>query len=102
MSNERSQVRASHLLVADEAQCQALREQIVAETLSFADAASQNSKCPSGKQGGDLGFFGRGQMVPEFDRAAFAQPIGEISAPIKTQFGWHLLVVTDEKLKTAV
>jgi peptidyl-prolyl cis-trans isomerase C len=102
MSNERSQVRASHLLVADEAKCQALRAEIVAETITFADAAKQNSSCPSGKQGGDLGFFGKGQMVPEFDRAAFTQPVGELSEPIKTQFGWHLLVVTDEKLKTAV
>jgi len=102
MNHDRSQVRASHLLVAEETKCQELRTQIEAETLSFADAASKNSKCPSGKQGGDLGFFGKGQMVPEFEKAAFAQDVGQISEPIKTQFGWHLLVVTDEKLKASV
>jgi peptidyl-prolyl cis-trans isomerase C len=102
MSNQRAQVRASHLLVADEAACQQLREAIVAETTTFADAAKQNSSCPSGKQGGDLGFFGRGQMVPEFEQAAFSQEVGVVSQPIRTQFGWHLLVVTDEKLSANV
>lgn len=92
-----SQVRASHLLVASEEECLALRAQIEAGTLSFADAAQQNSTCPSGKQGGDLGFFGKGQMVREFEDAAFTQAVGELSAPIRTQFGWHLLVVTAQK-----
>ncbi|MFM7389085.1 MAG: peptidylprolyl isomerase [Vampirovibrionales bacterium] len=89
-----TQVRASHLLVATEEQCQTLKTQIEAGELSFADAASQHSKCPSGKQGGDLGFFGKGQMVREFEVAAFSQEEGVISEPIQTQFGWHLLVVT--------
>lgn len=87
-------VKASHLLVSDEAQCLALREEIIAGK-PFAEVAAAVSQCPSGKNGGDLGFFGKGQMVPEFELAAFNQPIGEISQPIKTQFGWHLLVVTD-------
>lgn len=52
---------------------------------------------PFGANGGDLGYFRRGQMVPEFDQAAFSLPVGEISEPIKTQFGWHLLVVTGQK-----
>jgi peptidyl-prolyl cis-trans isomerase C len=92
-----TQVRASHLLVKTEEEAINLREEIVAGKINFADAASKVSMCPSGKQGGDLGFFGRGRMVPEFDQAAFSLPVGEISQPIQTQFGWHLLVVTDQK-----
>jgi peptidyl-prolyl cis-trans isomerase C len=93
MANE---VRASHLLVESEEQAKTLREEILAGK-TFADVAKAVSKCPSGRNGGDLGFFGRGRMVPEFDQAAFSQPIGEISEPIKTQFGYHLLVVTETR-----
>ncbi|MBK8190603.1 MAG: peptidylprolyl isomerase [Vampirovibrionales bacterium] len=91
-----TKVRASHLLVASEEEARQLRQEIQ-DGASFASVAERVSKCPSGKQGGDLGFFGRGQMVPEFDQAAFSQPVGELSEPIKTQFGWHLLVVTDQQ-----
>lgn len=91
-----TKVRASHLLVATEGEAQQLRQEIT-EGAAFADVAKRVSKCPSGKQGGDLGYFGRGQMVPEFDQAAFTLPQGELSAPIQTQFGWHLLVVTDQQ-----
>jgi peptidyl-prolyl cis-trans isomerase C len=90
------QVRASHLLVPTKEKAEELKEAIKAGT-SFADAAKENSRCPSSSQGGDLGFFGKGQMVPEFEQAAFSLPVGEVSEPIKTQFGWHLLVVTDTK-----
>ncbi len=93
MANE---VRASHLLVDTEEQAQTLREEIVAGK-AFAEVAKAVSKCPSGRNGGDLGFFGRGRMVPEFDQAAFTQPVGEISEPIRTQFGYHLLVVTETR-----
>jgi peptidyl-prolyl cis-trans isomerase C len=89
-----TQVRASHLLVATKEQCETLKNQIEAGEVSFADAAAKESKCPSGKQGGDLGFFGKGMMVAEFEKAAFSQEEGVISEPIQTQFGWHLLVVT--------
>jgi peptidyl-prolyl cis-trans isomerase C len=92
-----TQVRASHLLVADEAMCQQLRTEIVDEGIAFAEVARRVSKCPSGQSGGDLGFFGRGQMVPEFDAAAFTLPVNEVSQPIKTQFGYHLLVVTEQR-----
>lgn len=91
-----TQVRASHLLVDSEDQCKQLREQIV-NGKPFADVAKEVSKCPSGRDGGDLGFFGRGMMVPEFDQVAFTLPVNEISEPVKTQFGWHLLVVTEQR-----
>jgi peptidyl-prolyl cis-trans isomerase C len=83
-------------LVPTKEKAEELKEAIKAGT-SFADAAKENSRCPSSSQGGDLGFFGKGQMVPEFEQAAFSLPVGEVSEPIKTQFGWHLLVVTDTK-----
>jgi peptidyl-prolyl cis-trans isomerase C len=91
-----NEVRASHLLVDSEEQALNLREEIVAGK-AFEEVAKAVSKCPSGRNGGDLGFFGRGRMVPEFDQAAFTQPVGEISEPIKTQFGYHLLVVTETR-----
>ncbi len=91
-----SNVRASHLLVATEEEAKQLRQEIEGG-VSFAEVAQRVSKCPSGRNGGDLGFFGRGQMVPEFDQAAFTLPVGQLSEPIQTQFGWHLLVVTEQK-----
>ena len=60
----------------------------------FADLAKANSACPSGARGGDLGEFGHGQMVQEFDEAAFALKVGEISAPVKTKYGYHLIMTT--------
>ncbi len=63
----------------------------------FAKLAEKNSACPSGQKGGDLGEFGHGQMVPEFDKAAFALKVGEISEPVKTSFGYHLIMTTDKK-----
>jgi peptidyl-prolyl cis-trans isomerase C len=92
-----SEVRASHILVDSEAEAAQLRQDIVGGSKEFAEAAKSVSKCPSGRNGGDLGFFGRGRMVPEFDQAAFSQPVGEVSEPIKTQFGYHLLVVTETR-----
>ena len=89
-----TEVRASHLLVDTEEEAKQLRQEIE-NGLDFADAAKRASKCPSGKSGGDLGYFGRGRMVKEFDQVAFSLPVGQLSEPIQTQFGWHLLVVTD-------
>ena len=63
--------------------------------MKFEEAAAQYSSCPSKQAGGDLGQFGRGQMVPEFEEAVFAMEIGEISEPVKTQFGYHLIKLTE-------
>ena len=84
-------VSANHILVDTREDADAIREQIVSGATSFEDAARARSKCPSAPQGGDLGQFGRGQMVPEFEQACFALQEGEISQPVKTQFGWHLI-----------
>lgn len=87
---------ARHILVNDEAQCAKLKEDIASGT-DFAELARKHSACPSGKQGGDLGEFGPGQMVREFDEVVFSAPIGEVQGPVKTQFGYHLLEVTARK-----
>ena len=63
----------------------------------FAELAKENSDCPSGSRGGDLGFFPHGQMVPEFDKAAFELPVGKVSDIVKTKFGYHIILVTEKK-----
>ncbi|GAA3946511.1 peptidylprolyl isomerase [Allohahella marinimesophila] len=87
---------ARHILVSDEAQCAKLKDDI-ANGSDFAELARKHSACPSGKQGGDLGEFGPGQMVREFDEVVFSAPVGEVQGPVKTQFGYHLLEVTARK-----
>ncbi len=84
---------ASHILVDSEERCNEIKAEIEAG-LSFADAAKANSSCPSSAQGGDLGKFGPGQMVPEFDEAIFSGDVGVLYGPIKTQFGYHLIDIT--------
>lgn len=84
---------ARHILVATEDQCEDLKTQIE-NGAEFADLAREHSKCPSGRQGGALGEFGRGQMVPEFDQVVFSAPVNTVQGPVKTQFGYHLLEVT--------
>ena len=89
------EVRASHVLVKTEDEAKKLREDINAGKISFEDAARQISLCPSGHEGGDLGFFKRGVMVKPFEDAAFAmKEIGKVSEPVETQFGWHLIQLT--------
>ncbi len=84
---------ASHILVKTETQATDLKQQI-ADGASFEDLAKAHSECPSGKEGGSLGQFGQGQMVPEFDAVIFGDlPVGEVSEPVKTQFGFHLIQV---------
>lgn len=87
-------VKASHILVDSEEKANEILEDIT-DGLSFEEAAKQNSSCPSKAQGGDLGQFGRGQMVQEFDEKVFSMRKGEISEPVKTQFGYHIIKVTD-------
>ena len=90
MSNEVSRIRAKHILVENEYEADDLLKKLD-EGVSFDELAGKFSKCPSGKSGGDLGDFGKGQMVPSFEQAAFALTIGEVSKPVKTQFGFHLI-----------
>lgn len=91
-----SEVKASHILVDTEEEAIKVKEEILAGK-PFEDAAAEYSNCPSGARGGDLGFFGKGQMVREFESAAFGLKVGELSEPVKTDFGWHLIVVTDKE-----
>ena len=88
------EVRASHILVKTENEAKKLAEDIKAGKMSFEEAARQVSLCPSGHEGGDLGFFKRGVMVKPFEDAAFSLKQGELSEPVQTQFGWHLILVT--------
>ena len=89
-------VKASHILVPSEAEAKKIIARIE-KGENFADLAKRFSRCPSGKKGGDLGWFGRGQMVPEFDVAAFEAEKGKVVGPVRTQFGFHLILVTDQK-----
>jgi peptidyl-prolyl cis-trans isomerase C len=84
---------ARHILVSTEDECEALKSQIESGA-DFTELARQHSECPSGRRGGDLGEFGRGQMVREFDEVVFSAAIGEVQGPVKTQFGYHLIEVT--------
>ncbi len=89
-------IRASHILVKTEEEAKKLLEEIK-NGADFAKLASEHSMCPSGRDGGDLRFFGRGMMVKPFEDAAFALKKGEVSEPVETQFGWHLIKLTDIK-----
>ncbi len=84
---------ARHILVSTEEACQNLKDEL-AQGADFAQLARQHSECPSGKRGGDLGEFGRGQMVREFEEVVFSADVGEVQGPVKTQFGYHLIEVT--------
>ncbi|NVJ62018.1 MAG: peptidylprolyl isomerase [Gammaproteobacteria bacterium] len=84
---------ARHLLVDSEDKCNSIKQQI-SDGASFAEMAKQHSSCPSGANGGDLGEFGPGQMVKEFDEVVFSAPVNTVQGPVKTQFGYHLLEVT--------
>nr|WP_188353758.1 peptidylprolyl isomerase [Malaciobacter pacificus] len=87
---------ARHLLVESEDLCLELKERI-ANGEKFEDIAKEYSKCPSGANGGDLGNFFQGQMVPEFDKVVFNDEINVVHGPVKTQFGFHLLETTSRR-----
>ena len=87
-----AKARARHILVKDEKICLNLKEQIDGGA-GFADLAKKHSLCPSGKNGGDLGEFSRGQMVREFDEVVFSKEVGKTHGPVKTQFGYHLILI---------
>ena len=84
---------ARHILVPTQEACEDLKTQIEGGA-DFADVAKEHSQCPSGKEGGDLGEFGPGQMVKEFDQVVFSAGIGTVQGPVQTQFGYHLIEVT--------
>jgi peptidyl-prolyl cis-trans isomerase C len=93
-----TQIRASHILVKDEAAAKEILEQVKADPSKFGDIAKEKSTDKtSGAKGGDLGMFGQGRMVPEFERAAFTLKPNEISDVVKTQYGFHIIMVTDRK-----
>ena len=91
-------IKASHILVDDEKIAKDIITKIESSELTFEDAAKEYSSCPSSEQGGDLGEFGRGMMVKEFEDAAFAMEVGEMTKePVKSQFGYHVIKTTDKK-----
>jgi peptidyl-prolyl cis-trans isomerase C len=87
---------ASHILVETEAEAEALIGELAAGA-DFAELAAERSIGPSGPNGGQLGWFGSGMMVPSFEEATFALEVGEVSAPVQTQFGWHVIVLNDTR-----
>ena len=103
------QIRASHILInhadAPQANTQLTAEDALEKIQSlkgkiengtpFDEVATENSDCPSSRQGGDLGSFGRGAMVPEFDKAAFDLEVGDLSDVVETVFGYHLIYRTE-------
>ena len=96
-------VNASHILVDTEEKAKEILAKIKAGEISFEDAARENSSCPSKANGGNLGDFGKGQMVPEFDTAVFSMAVGEITdAPVKTQFGYHLIKLNGKRTAEAI
>ena len=89
-----AQATARHILVASEALCEELKTKLEGGE-EFAALAREHSTCPSGQRGGELGSFGPGQMVQEFDAVVFSAALNEVQGPVKTQFGYHLLEVTE-------
>jgi peptidyl-prolyl cis-trans isomerase C len=87
-----ARAKARHILTKTRESCEELKTQIEAGA-DFAALAKEHSACPSGKSGGDLGEFGQGRMVPEFDKVVFSGEVGKVHGPVQTQFGWHLIEI---------
>lgn len=85
-----NQIRCSHILVKTEQEAREIYEDLI-DGAKFAILAEMKSLCPSRKKGGDLGLFGRGQMVKSFEKTAFELQKGQLSQPVKTEFGWHII-----------
>lgn len=101
--NQGESVNADHILVKTEEEALEILAKIENGEISFADAAAKHSTCPSGQKGGNLGDFGRGQMVPEFETAAFALEVGEMTkSPVKTQFGYHLIKLNSKSESSVI
>ncbi len=92
------EVRARHILVENEEEAKAIAEQLKGGA-DFATLAKEKSKDPGAAEGGDLGYFGKDQMVPEFAEVAFKMYPGQVSNPVKTQFGWHIIKVEDKRTR---
>jgi foldase protein PrsA len=92
------EIKASHILVEDEEKAKEVKSKLDAGE-KFEDLAKEYSTDGSAEQGGDLGWFGPGKMVPEFEEAAYALEVNEISEPVQSQFGFHIIKVTDKKEK---
>ena len=89
-------ISAKHILVDSKELCDKIKNEITLNEITFEDAAIKYSTCPSKEQGGNLGSFGRGMVVPEFEDAAFKLEINVVSDPVQTQFGYHLIKVEDK------
>lgn len=89
------EIRASHILVDNEEHANQIKLDLERNDKSFAEMAKEKSEGPSGDNGGDLGKFGRGKMVPEFEKVAFDLDVDEVSDPVKTEFGWHIIKRTE-------
>jgi peptidyl-prolyl cis-trans isomerase C len=92
------EVHARHILVETEDEAKAIAEQLKGGA-DFAELAKEKSKDPGAADGGDLGYFVKGQMVPEFSEVAFKMYPGQVSNPVKTQFGWHIIKVEDKRTR---
>ena len=92
------EIHARHILVASEDDAKAVFEQL-RKGADFAALAKEKSKDPSSSEGGDLGYFTRDRMVPEFADAAFKLQVGQISDPVKTEFGWHIIKLEDKRTR---
>jgi peptidyl-prolyl cis-trans isomerase C len=90
------EVHAAHILVKNDKKAQEVLEKLNGGQ-SFAEMARKYSQCPSAKSGGDLGWFGKNKMVPEFEKAAFEGEKGKVLGPVKTKFGYHIIKVVDKK-----
>jgi len=96
-----AQIHARHILVKTKEEAEAARKRVVEGGEAFEAVAKEVSVGPSASKGGDLGTFGTGRMVPAFEKAAFALKEGEVSEPVKTQFGWHIIKVEEKEQRKA-